>query len=132
MSNIVLKWLKLQVESAHARAPLHACHRAGSFKEPGLTSQSELYRTHTDYKRQKGTVHQITQTASRQIDLYRWQRSICTLSVQLYSDVTSVNSVFPSDKIIHNSDNFRIKCLSYSKKSTILFFLQFLFVNFFI
>ena len=28
-----------------------------------------------------------------------------TLSVQLYSDVTSVNSVFVSDKIINNSDN---------------------------
>ena len=40
---------------------------------------------------------------------------ICILSVQLYSVVTSVKSVFVSDKIINNSDNFRIKCFSYSK-----------------
>ena len=46
---------------------------------------------------------------------YRWQRRICALSVQLYSDVTSVNLVFVSDKIIKNSDNFKIKCLSYGK-----------------
>ena len=38
-------------------------------------------------------------------------------SVQLYSDVTSVNSVFVSDKIINNCDNFRIKCLTYRKTS---------------
>ena len=50
----------------------------------------------------------------------RWQRRICTLSVQLYSVVTSVNSVFVSDKIINNNDNFRIKCFSYSKISAIL------------
>ena len=31
------------------------------------------------------------------------------------SDVTSVNSVFVSDKIINNSDNFRIKSLSSAK-----------------
>ena len=36
-----------------------------------------------------------------------WQRRICTLSVQLYSDVTSVNFVFVSDKIINNSENFK-------------------------
>ena len=54
------------------------------------------------------------------------------LSVQLYSDVTSVNSVFVSDKIINNSDNFRIKCLSYSKISAILCVLYFLFLHFFI
>ena len=32
-----------------------------------------------------------------------------------------------SDKIIYNSDNFRIKCLSYSKISAILCVLYFLF-----
>ena len=53
---------------------------------------------------------------------------ICTLSVQLYSDVTSVNLVFVSDKIINNGDNFRIKCLSYSKITTI--FLIFYFYTF--
>ena len=42
---------------------------------------------------------------------------VCTLSRQF---VTSVNSVFVSDKIINNSDNFRIKCFSYSKISAIL------------
>ena len=50
----------------------------------------------------------------------RWQHRICTLSVQLYSDVTSVNSVFVSDQIINDSDSFRIKCLSYSKISAIV------------
>ena len=44
----------------------------------------------------------------------RWQRRICTLSVQLYSDVTIVHSVFVSDKISNNCDIFRYKCLSYS------------------
>ncbi len=29
--------------------------------------------------------------------------------IQLYSYVTSANSVFASDKIINNSDNFKIK-----------------------
>jgi len=33
---------------------------------------------------------------------------ICTLSVQLYSYVTSVNLVFVPDKIIDNSDSLRI------------------------
>ena len=33
---------------------------------------------------------------------------------------TSVNSVFESDKIINNSDNFRIKCFSYSKNFVFL------------
>ena len=37
-----------------------------------------------------------------------------------YSDVTSVNSVFVSDKTINYSDYFRIKCLFYSKISAIL------------
>ena len=46
---------------------------------------------------------------------------MCTLSVQLYSYVTSVNSVFVSDKIINKIDNFLIKCLSYSKISAIIF-----------
>ena len=40
--------------------------------------------------------------------------------VQLYSDVTSFNSAFVSDKINNNSDNFRIKCLSFYKMSAIL------------
>ena len=53
---------------------------------------------------------------SNKFQYNRWQRRICALSVQLYSDVTSVNLVFVSDKIIKNSDNFKIKCLSYSKK----------------
>jgi len=50
--------------------------------------------------------------------------------VQLYSYVTSVNSVFVSDKIINDSDNFRIKCLSYSKIRAILSVLYFLFLHF--
>ena len=49
---------------------------------------------------------------SNRFQYNRWQRRICTLSVQLYSDVTSVNSVFVSYTIIDNTDNFRIKCLS--------------------
>ena len=40
---------------------------------------------------------------------------ICTFLEQLYADVTSVNSFFAYDKIINNSDNFRIKCLFHSK-----------------
>ena len=52
--------------------------------------------------------------------------------VQLNSDVTSVNLVFVSDKTINNSDNLRIKCLSYSKISAILSVLYFLFLHFFI
>ena len=54
--------------------------------------------------------------------------------VQLYSDVTIVNSVFDfvSDKIVNNSDNFRINCLSYSKISAILSVLYFLFFHTFI
>ena len=56
---------------------------------------------------------------------------MCTLSVQLHSDVTSANSVFVSDKIDNNSDNFRMKCLSYIKISVILCVLYFLFLNFF-
>ena len=62
----------------------------------------------------------------------RWQRRICTFSVQLYSDVTSVNWVFVSIKIINNSDNSRIKCLSYNKISAITFALYFLFLHYFI
>ena len=41
--------------------------------------------------------------------------------MQLYSDVTSVNSGFVPDKIIKDSDTFRIKCLPYSKISAILY-----------
>ena len=41
-------------------------------------------------------------------------------SIQLYSDVTTVNSVLMSNKLINNSDNFRIKCLSYCNISAIL------------
>ena len=62
----------------------------------------------------------------------RWQRRICSLSVQLYSYVTSVNSVFVNLKIINNSTNFRIKCLYYSKISVILCVFYFLFLHFFI
>ena len=47
----------------------------------------------------------------------------CILSSQL----TSVNSVFASDKIINNRDHFRIKCLSHSKISAILCVLFFVF-----
>ena len=54
------------------------------------------------------------------------------VSIQLYSVVISVNSVFVSNKIIINSDNLRVKCLSYSKISAILFVLYFLFWHFFI
>ena len=72
---------------------------------------------------------QIVFTQS-QIDSSRWQRRIWTLSVQLYSYVTSDNPVFVSDKIINNSDNFRTKCLSYSKISAILCVLYFLFLHF--
>ena len=50
----------------------------------------------------------------------------------LYSDVTSVNFVFVSDKIINNSENFRIKCFSYSEISAILWVLYFLILHFFI
>ena len=46
----------------------------------------------------------------------------------LYSVVTSVNSVFVSDKIINNSDNFRIKVLFLRKISAILCFFYFLFL----
>jgi len=36
------------------------------------------------------------------------QGRICTRSVQQYSYVTSVNSVIMSDKIINNSDDFKL------------------------
>ena len=51
---------------------------------------------------------------------------------KLYSDVTSVNSVFVSDTIISHSDDFRIKCLSYGEISAILCVLYFLYLHFFI
>ena len=54
----------------------------------------------------------------------------CVHSVQLYSDVTSVNVVFAFDKNINNSDNFRTKCVSYSKISAIWCVLNFLFLHF--
>ena len=38
----------------------------------------------------------------------------------MYSYVTSVNLIVVSDKTINNSDNFRLKCLSYSKIRAIL------------
>ena len=47
--------------------------------------------------------------------------------VQPYSDSVSV-----SDKIINNSEKFRIKCLFYSKISAILCVLHFLLLHFFI
>ena len=53
-------------------------------------------------------------------------------SVHLYSDVTSVNSVFVSDKTINNSENLRIKFLSYSKISANLFIYLFFIVCFYI
>jgi len=55
---------------------------------------------------------------------------MCTLSVQVYSDITSVNLVFLSDKIFNNSDNFGIKCLFYGKISAILCSLYFCFYTF--
>ena len=58
---------------------------------------------------------------------------VCTLLMQMYSDVTSVNLVFVSDKIINNSDNFRIKCLSSSnKKCSFMVYFYCLFLHFFI
>ena len=63
----------------------------------------------------------------------RWQRRICTLSVQLYSYVTSVcNSVFVSDNIINNSDSFRIKSLSYSAKVQLFVLFIFCFYIFYL
>ena len=47
---------------------------------------------------------------------------MCSLSVQLYSDVRKCQLSIVSDKIINNSDNFGIKCSSYSKISAILCF----------
>ena len=44
---------------------------------------------------------------------------MCTILVQQYSYVTSANSVFVSDKIINNKNNFRI-LESYSKISEFL------------
>jgi len=80
------------------------------------------------------TVHVMSSNGIRpNIYFYkRWQYRICTLSVQLYSNVTSVNLVFVSDKIINNSDDFTYKCLSYSEISAILCVLYFLFLHFFI
>ena len=48
----------------------------------------------------------------------------------MYSYVTSVNSVFVSDKIINESDSFRIKRLSYNKISAIVCVPDFLFLHF--
>ena len=64
----------------------------------------------------------------------RRQRRNCKLSVQLYSDVTSVNSVLVSNTINNNSDNFRIcnsKISKISKINAILFVLYFLFLHFY-
>ena len=58
------------------------------------------------------------------------QIDICTLSVQLYSYITSFNSVFMPEKIINNSDNFGIKSLSYSEKGAILCVIYFPFLHF--
>ena len=52
--------------------------------------------------------------------------------VQLYSYLRSVISVFASAKIINDSENFRIKCLSYSKIIAILCVLYFLFYTFYL
>ena len=51
-----------------------------------------------------------------QIDSSTIVHRICTLSVQLFSDVTSVNSVFVVEKIVSNNDNFKIKCFPYTVK----------------
>ena len=67
-----------------------------------------------------------------QIDSSTIDGNVELLSVQLYSDVTSVDSVFVSDKNVNNSDNFRIKCLSYSNISAILCVLYFPFFTLFI
>ena len=50
--------------------------------------------------------------------------------VQLFSDVTSINSVFKFDKIVNNIDNFRSKCIFNSKISVILCILYFVFTQF--
>ena len=55
-----------------------------------------------------------------------------TLSVQLYSNVTSVKLVFVSDKMIINSDNFGTKCLSYGKISAFLCFMFSVFTLFYL
>ena len=57
-------------------------------------------------------------------------QNLYTLS-SVFFYVTSVNSVFVSDKIINNSDNFRIKCLSYSEISAILCVFSFCFYTFY-
>ena len=48
----------------------------------------------------------------------------------MYSYVTIVNSVFVSDKIINDSDSFRIKRLSYNKISAIVCVPDFLFLHY--
>ena len=45
---------------------------------------------------------------------------------------SQVSTYFLSDKIINNSDNFRIKCLSHSKISAILCVFYFLFYTFYL
>ena len=52
--------------------------------------------------------------------------------LQLYSDVTSFNSAFVSDKINNDRDSFRINYLSFNKISAILCFPYFLNIHFFI
>ena len=46
--------------------------------------------------------------------------------------VTSVNSVFVSDKIVNKNDDLRIKFLSHSKISAVLYVIYFLFLHFLI
>ena len=50
----------------------------------------------------------------------------------MYFYVTSDNLIVVSDKTINNSDNFRLKCLSFSKISALLCVLYFLFLHFFL
>ena len=74
----------------------------------------------------------ISQVRTNRFQYNRWQRRICTILVQLFSDVTIVNSVFVSDKVlINNSDSLRIKSLSYSKISAIICVLYSLCLHFF-
>ena len=56
----------------------------------------------------KMKIDQVKKIGENRFQYNRWQCKIFTLSVHIYSDVTSDKLVFVSDKTIHNSDNFRI------------------------
>ena len=49
-----------------------------------------------------------------------------------YSCILTSQVSYVSDKVINNSDHFKIKCLSYSKIRAISCVLYFLFLHFFI